>query len=298
MNTKEIAAIVVTYNRKDLLKNCLTYLKNQTVKGIDIIVVDNASTDGTQELVEEWLDKGILYYNTGCNIGGAGGFQYGLKLAGELGYQYAWLMDDDTFVGKNTLKELIKADEILSGNYGFLSSIALWTDGSVCVMNRPKAVKSRYNKTLDHEYSIVPIYMTTFVSFFIKMSVVREVGLPIKEFFIWGDDVEYSQRISAKYPCFLVKKSRVIHATENNVGSNIAKDDINRLSRYQYAYRNEVYVAREVGFRGMIRQMAKIIYHCIRVIFTGKPEKIKKLGIILKSSLQGITFNPEIEYIN
>ena len=72
---KDVVAIVVTYNRLTLLRECLdALLKNDC----DILVVDNASTDGTKEAVkQEYVDK-VIYKNTGKNIGGAGGFNFGL----------------------------------------------------------------------------------------------------------------------------------------------------------------------------------------------------------------------------
>ncbi len=293
----KITAVVVTYNRKDLLENCLHRLVNQAVNNLGIIVVDNASTDGTKDVMQKWIKRGVYYYDTGGNLGGAGGFQYGLKMAEKLGYEYAWLMDDDTLVGKNTLKELINADHMLAGNYGFLASVPLWIDGSLCELNRPKPVHQKQKEVVNHQAGLIPIYRATFVSFFVKISIVKKVGLPIKEFFIWGDDVEYSQRISQKYPCFLVKKSQVVHATKNNIGSNIAKDNLDRISRYQYAYRNEIYVAKEMGIKGIIRQMAKILYHCVQVLFLPYPDKFKKIKVILSSSFRGLYFNPAIEFL-
>ena len=72
-----------------------------------------------------------------------------------------------------------------------------------------------------------------------------------------GDDLEYSQRISLNYPCYLINKSIVIHKTKNNEGSNIAIDDAERISRYQLAYRNEMFLYREIGLKGYIYQFIR-----------------------------------------
>ena len=74
-----VIAVVVTYNRKDLLLEALQHLFNQTAP-LDILVVDNASTDGTKEALEPYMDS-IQYLNTGKNMGGAGGFYTGTKWA-------------------------------------------------------------------------------------------------------------------------------------------------------------------------------------------------------------------------
>ncbi len=94
----KISAIVVTYNRKELLKECICALiKN--AEDADIFIIDNASTDGTQEEIKTFVDnQRVYYFNTGENIGGAGGFNYGIKQAYSKEYEYNWLMADDTIV--------------------------------------------------------------------------------------------------------------------------------------------------------------------------------------------------------
>lgn len=297
---KEVVAIVVTYNRKDFLKKCIEALLSQEKNEVcDIMIVDNASTDGTREEISTYIDsKQIIYINTEQNIGGAGGFNFGVKEAVNRGYKYMWLMDDDCIVNKDSLKELLIADRHLNKEYGFLSSVVLWRDGNVCNMNKQKIKKDWYKKENLLKYGLLNTYYATFVSFFIRNEVVKEIGLPIKDFFIWGDDVEYTNRISKKYDCYIVGKSQVLHDTKNNEGSNIARDEITRLNRYKYAYRNEIYIAKKNGIKGMLRQFAKICLHLCRVLFKNKNgHRLKKCLIILGSSTKGLFFKPKIEYI-
>ena len=123
MNNKT-AAVVVTYNRKELLKECIDSLLKQEGAACDIIVVDNASSDGTAELVrDEYNIPKVIYTNTGANLGGAGGFQYGVKKAVLLGYEYVWIMDDDTLPQSTALDKLFEVDRELNGRWGFLSSV-------------------------------------------------------------------------------------------------------------------------------------------------------------------------------
>ena len=159
---KKIAAVIVTFNRKELLFQCIDCLENQTVGKPDILVIDNASTDGTGEDLVQLVRSGrINYFNTGENLGGAGGFSFGIERAAELGYEYIWLMDDDTMAHPDTLEKLLEADRGLSGNYGFLSSTALWTDGSKCLMNVQK--KDVFSHLSGEEKPIEKIGVATFV---------------------------------------------------------------------------------------------------------------------------------------
>jgi len=70
---KRVAAVVVTYNRKDYLVRCVQALLRQT-SPVDVLIVDNASTDGTADVLQPFLCDRVHYHNTGENLGGAGGF--------------------------------------------------------------------------------------------------------------------------------------------------------------------------------------------------------------------------------
>lgn len=295
---KKIAIIVVTYNRKELLEKNINALLEQEYKNYDIIIIDNASTDNTKEKINKYIEeKKIIYLNTGENLGGAGGFSFGIAYATkEEKYSHLWLMDDDTIPQKNALKKLIEAHNLLD-EYGFLSSVVLWKNGKYCRMNCQKLNKPWYEEIELLKYGILPTYYATFVSFFIPISVVKQVGLPIQEFFIWADDVEYTNRIAYKFPCYIVGQSSVLHETQNNEGANIAKDDIKRLSRYKYMYRNEMYIAKQKKLKGVIIQIMKICLHISRVILYSKNYKLRKIYIILFNSFLGIFFNPRIKYV-
>ncbi len=287
----KIVAVVVTFNRKEYLLRNIEALLGQEDAKTDILIVDNASTDGTQEALAPYRDSGrIIYYNTGENLGGAGGFHYGIRRAWELGYEYFWLMDDDVCPYPDALSKLIQAHNDLGGEYGYLAGVVLWRDGTECRMNKlhPKASGAGPNECYKE------LEFSTFVSLFLPRKTVEEVGLPIKEFFIWGDDVEYTMRITAKEPAYMVPESKVLHDTENNVGSNIALDD-GRLERYRYAYRNEMFSA--IKDNRVFRHRLRVWMHIARVIFRSKGRKREKIKLIRSATKEGRSFHPEIEYV-
>ncbi|HIX76615.1 MAG TPA: glycosyltransferase family 2 protein [Candidatus Fusicatenibacter merdavium] len=288
-----IAAAVVTYNRKELLAECVGALLEQTYP-VDILIIDNASTDGTRQELEELICQGkVQYINTGANLGGAGGFHVAVKEAVSRKYDYIWLMDDDTIPEKDALSALVQALKDTKGNFGFLSSKAVWKDGNVCRMNEQKFLDSE----VINGKKFTKCRQATFVSLFLPSRVVLQIGLPIKEFFIWGDDVEYTRRISEKYVCYYVPESVVLHKTANNEGSNIATDDVSRMDRYRYAYRNEVYIARKENLSRKLYQISKIAFHIVRVILKSHGYRWKKIKIIVGASVEGLKFRPSVEYI-
>jgi GT2 family glycosyltransferase len=224
MNKETICAVVVTYNRKNLLIECLEGLRRQTRPVDAIYLIDNASTDGTPELllekgyikelpplnivepwekefeVENFVDHQsikIHYVRMDENTGGAGGFYEGMKRAYEKGYDWFWLMDDDCCPTETCLEYLKNA---------FKNEVA-----GPLVINRytqkPEWVKK---KPLSKKIAVKSL---SFNGFFINRLIVGRIGFPNKEMFIYGDDEEYSYRIRHfGYNLYLINNAILYHA--------------------------------------------------------------------------------------
>lgn len=295
----KVIAVVVTYNRKELLKECVDALLSQDYENCFVLIVDNASTDGTPEFIrEERKNPRVYYRNTGSNLGGAGGFNYGIREAYKIGCDFIWVMDDDCIVHKDTLTALINADHQLKGRYGFLSSKVLWKDGSLCQMNIQK--KTLVKKLTDPDLNWQRVVLATFVSLFLKASVVKEIGLPYKEFVIWTDDWEYTRRISRSYPCYYISKSVVTHKCATNTGSAIETAEKDRLGRFRYMYRNEAVLYRAEGPKGWFLFGVRLAMHKARILKSDLPaeDKMERLRLIDEAVAEGKKFYPQIEYVD
>ena len=302
-SNKKIIAIIVTYNRVNLLKECIEALVNQNYH-CDILVVNNNSSDGTREFLDEtknlYTKCQFYIYNLDENLNGAGGYNYGMKMATKLDYDYFWIMDDDCIVRLDSLSELIKADEKLGGYYGFLSSKVVWTDGNVCTTNVQRKAVAR--RVTDFDSERVNVDFASFVSLFVKKTDVKDVGYPIKEFIIWTDDLEWTRRLTFykinknSKPGYLCNKSIVTHKTKDNLGVSIVTDTYDRIERYKYIYRNDVYCFRREGIRGHLYMIVRNLYHIFRVLLFSKNDKLYKIKMILRGYIDGFSFNPVIEY--
>lgn len=303
LKDKKIVTIIVTYNRVDLLRESISALSKSTIK-TDILVVNNKSTDETIDFLNEvpslYKDIKFYIYNLGSNLNGAGGFNYGINIACSLDYDYFWIMDDDCIVNDDSLYNLCEADKLLKGEYGFLSSKVLWTDGSICKTNVQR--KSVAQRISDFNTKLVNVDFASFVSLFVKKVDVFNIGLPIKEFIIWTDDLEWTRRLTynkiykqAK-PGYLCNDSIVTHKCASNIGVTIVKDTSSRLDRYKYIYRNDVYCFRREGIRGHIYMLIRNIYHIFSILLFSKTKKIYKIKILLAGYLSGFSFNPKIEF--
>ncbi|MBP3437207.1 MAG: glycosyltransferase [Clostridia bacterium] len=295
MNNKPVFAVVVTYNRKELLRESVEALLAIQNDALRILVVDNASTDGTKEHIADLLSlPSVLYENTGENLGGAGGFSYGIRRAVELGAYYIWLMDDDCVVSSSALDGFLRFAEKVNDDFGFLSGVIHWTDGSICKMNIQRTTLS---KEISDFSKTQRVKLASFVSFFITTKTVEEMGLPYRDFFIWGDDWEYTSRISAVKPCYMVADSLAVHKSKNNIGADIVSDTGDRLDRYFYAYRNEGFFYYNEGFKGKLYFTAKKLFHRLKILFSKTPMKKEKLAILRKGAKAAKHFSPKKEYV-
>lgn len=292
-----IAAVVVTYNRKELLRECIEALKTSTCS-VDVIVIDNNSTDGTMEYIEDLIGGNVIYKRLKKNLGGAGGFSAGMKYAVKKGYEYVWIMDDDTIVKEDSLDALLSAKDEISDDFGFVSSSVKWIDGSDCKMNMQtyKTNITDYEKTYAAK-GIYPVKAATFVSLLFSSKAIKQVGLPLKEYFIWGDDKEYTLRMSSEFACYNVVASEVIHKMNNNEGSNITKDDIGRIDRYYYAYRNDFATARELGPKEMCIYFAGFGLNAVRVLLYASDNKKARLNVMFRGLISGLKFRPRVRFV-
>jgi len=290
-----VSAVVVTYNKKDYLRATINALLNQTAQ-LSIVIVDNNSDDGTAQMISNEFDnESIYYFNTGSNLGGAGGFNYGLKKAYELGFDYYWLMDDDAEPKNDALESILKSIDYLGNEFGFICSNVRWIDNSACRMNIPQLTVNWLNEDDLVLKGLIPVDIATFVGFFVPKKVVEEVGLPIKDFFIWSDDANYSIRISKRYPCFLCLDSRIIHHMKMNSAADIVNDNSGREKRYYYAFRNRLYNARLEN--RLKNYFLNVLIISINLIVKPSKNKLSKIRYMYKGIVAGLFFNPEIEYV-
>ena len=87
------------------------------------------------------------------------------------------------------------------------------------------------------------------------------------------------------------------HKCKNNFGVTIVKDTSDRIDRYKYIYRNDVYCFKKEGIRGYIYVVIRNLYHIIKILFLSKTNKFSKIKTIIKGFNEGLKFNPQIEYV-
>lgn len=293
-----VCAIVVTYNRKSYLRICIEALLNGSTRPTRIYIIDNNSDDGTEEhirtlFISELEYRNIVYKRLNENTGGAGGFYEGLKIALEdQCCKYFWLMDDDAEPDKEALKFLI--DEIKkSSNDKCLVSISTDKErnelawGTGILLNNRTRIFEFFRDIPDDQVLKAP--WAPFLGFLISRKIVEHVGLPRREYFIWGDDVEYSSRIwESGYEINYVKNSVIYHPVLKKVKTSFLGREIVLINtddwKQYYGIRNDVYtLSRQKRFLSMVK---RIIFYFL--VWRVRGMNFKTLHFYLKGLWHGL----------
>lgn len=194
-----LGVIIVTFNRLNLLKECICACLEQSYPFEEIYIINNASTDGTKEYLNTLKESKINIYNSKENLGGAYGFYKGIKHFEDSSLDYILLIDDDAILDENYNRDITKYikpnDKKISGYSG-----TVFTDNKIQYEHRRHlkkitVFKEEFSKELEYKKNYFDYELSTFCGLFIPVKLIKKIGYPMKEFFIWFDDTEYSLRL-------------------------------------------------------------------------------------------------------
>jgi rhamnopyranosyl-N-acetylglucosaminyl-diphospho-decaprenol beta-1,3/1,4-galactofuranosyltransferase len=278
MNTTRIAAVVVTYNRRALLLQCLQALVAQSHPPDAIYIIDNGSSDGTAAHLAlhgfistrpgkpnaffrdhtrisagtpEPLEIDLYYIRFPENRGATCGFSEGMKYACDSGYNWIWLMDDDSYPDKDALRNLAP---FLSGpDTAAVAPAVKGPDGTLSLVHRGmlnfRHIFPRIQTPLEEDLyrrGPVSIESASFVGLLVSAKSVKESGYPKSDFFLTNDDIEYCIRLSKTGKIILVPASIMYHeeAVKKNCkrvrifGKTVCRSPYDELWLKYYGFRN------------------------------------------------------------
>lgn len=240
-----VVAVVVTWNRRDLLVEAVDALRGQTLAPTEIVVVNNASTDDTAELLDSAYCADLDVVHLLENTGGAGGFTVGIERALCHQPDLVWLLDDDTVPTPTAAAELVSAwtsypaQKTGAARPAVLASRVVWTDGRDHPMNTPrtKPGATAAERAAAASIGTIPIRSASFVSIMCDATLIRERGLPVADYFLWNDDFEYSTRLIRDGVGLSCPSSVVVHKTKV-----FGSTDVDPGERFYFEVRNKVWV--------------------------------------------------------
>lgn len=277
-------AVVVSYNRRQLLSECVASLRNQTQKLDAILVINNGSTDDTESWLQNQKD---IFFITQKNLGSGGGFHTGISWAYKNGYSWIWCMDDDGYPKEDALFNILSAetDKLCLRNCAVLNihdkKTFVWKTKQ---FTRIDQVNGNLIYGIGHPYNGTLLHR----------SIVQKVGLPKTSLFLWGDESEYYNRITRKYniPVCTVANSIQYHPASSFSYKN--DWDFDHSWKMYYYVRNRFHVLQAKFKYPMV---ASFNYYCFLIAMVGiilvyqRTNKIKKLNFLLWPAIDAVNHN-------
>lgn len=247
MITVGCTVVIVTYNRSQLLLKALRAVRGQSRLPQSVLVVNNASTDDTEQQVRgAYLhpDNGVSLLTLAENTGGAGGFAAGLKAAVDAGAEWVWMMDDDACPHSDALERLLAIATDPHKIYGSLAVNGSGTSWPITLLDGGRTIHTANEVPAQARVEFTPL-----LGFLIHRSLVERIGYPDAGFFIAADDVEYCLRARrAGADIIIAGQSRIEHPrTVQRVfhpfGTRVVYLSLAPWKRY-YDTRNRLLIAR------------------------------------------------------
>jgi GT2 family glycosyltransferase len=295
-----VCAVVVTYNRLNLLKECLDSLRAQTRKLDEILVINNSSTDGTLE----WLNKqNDLTVITQPNSGGAGGFHTGIKTAYEKGHDWIWCMDDDGYPLRDCLENLVRSIKLCT-NIDIVGPLVVPMSKSNVLSFQTPLFDNNYNEKsstiLVEEIkkraanNLYKGHAVFFNGVLVNKNTIVKVGLPDAKFFMYGDEIEYYQRIIENgLGIFTNIEALFIHPVNKFELIKFLNQDI---FDGKYDWKAYVYIRNRIYLHNKKHHGFALKFILSQLIYVLKMRKITALKLVLLAYFHGINANFDYDY--
>jgi GT2 family glycosyltransferase len=300
-----VCALVVTRNRKELLAECLEALLGQTHPTSAIIVLDNASTDGTATFL---TSRGLMhsplirFVRSEVNIGGAGGYAEILRLGRAVPADWLWLMDDDAEPRPDALERLLVSPVAQDDRTAALCAAVVHRDGRIDPLHRCRL--RRFVTPLPASAyasgSYAAVDCASFVGLLVRSRAAGAAGLPRQEFFLGYDDAEYSLRLLRLGSIRLVPESVITHKLAIGGGQATRRSLWwNRVLRTDYVssswegywrdlYRLRNLVALKVEHQGLSRyELALLVAGYVGKTLLYEEQPLRRIPWLIRFALKG-----------
>jgi UDP-galactopyranose mutase len=290
-----IAAVVVTCNRKQLLAECLDALLNQTRPVDCIFVIDQASTDGTFEMLRS---RGYLSYSqmrydrSHINTGGAGGFCRGMQLAHAAGFRWIWIMDDDAIAVTDALQAMLP--------YAAAPGVVAIANPKLRANGHPDASHIQIRKSADSARSgPVALSFSSFVGLMVRREAIDAIGFPKAEFFLYLDDHEYCRRLCSIGAIVLAEGAAIHHKQANSPLRTVRRfgrdfcfySSREFAFRFYFTWRNSTWLALHGHAEGVRRLPAlslDLIKAMLRIFLIDRTDVFARLYILVRAAIDGL----------
>lgn len=259
---KKVTVIILNYKTKQLTLKCINSVKKSIYQDINIIVVDNDSKDNLEQDISDI--SGVLFIQTGNNLGYTGGNNVGIKKALSLGANYIFILNADTILEKNTINNLIKIMDsdkkigIIGPKILFSDKKTIWFAGGIFdkknILGSHRGVDQTDHGQFDDTRE--PDYVSG-AAIFIKKEVFDEIGLFDERYFLYYEDSDFCYRAKKSGFKIIYAPGAIVYhenAKSTGLGSSLQDYFITR-NRMLYASKFADFKIRFALFREALRNI-------------------------------------------
>jgi len=298
MNKTDVAIIIVNWNNANDTVECISSIELLDYVSFKLYIVDNGSTDDSYKIIKSRLSKTTVEYEliaSKDNLGFSGGNNIALLKAMEEGYNYFWLINNDTVFKNNALSALVNAslDNNNAGMLGskifFYNSDQLWYAGGKIDYNTGKASSIGRGQNDSEEFNkITETDYITGCSLFVKREVINSIGLLEDGFFLYYEDTDWSLRArSAGWQCLYVPDSVIEHKVGQSTDGGYSSPFLsyyNLRNRYLMTVRNKCFFTKT----GPLKYLVKRSFSLIVIAILRKDKKIERIKYAILGVTHGI----------
>ncbi len=236
-----VGIVIVNYNGAKFQNECITSILQSNYENYSIIIVDNASTDNSIDLLKIFDDERITIIKLEENCGVARGNNMGIQKSMEIGCSHTLLLNNDTIVTKDFLSKLIACNQdIVSSKIYYYDSDIIWYAGGR--LQKLKGTAQHLNYKERDNNSIISGYFdySPTCCLLVKNDVFNKIGLIDENYFLYFDDTDFCYRANQSgYKIWLCNESIIYHKVSLSTGGDSSPTAIYYQNRNRIYYINK-----------------------------------------------------------
>jgi len=204
-------------------------------------------------------------------------------------------LNDKMSINENTLERLLQCEHKLSGEFGFLASAVLCKNELYYKMEPDIREQNVWNSFKALDLSMFPISYASFGGLFVPVTIIKKIGLPMRNMRMGYDGYEFSNRISKQYNGYYIVDSMIEMNVNDNIGYELYRESKDLISHYKYVYRNDYYLSRKEGIKYSGFYFFRLFCQMSKIISRAESKKLQRIMEIIIGTVLGLFFRPKIE---
>lgn len=287
-NDIKVGIVLVNYNGKNYNEECIDSILKSTYKNIEVIVVDNASSDNSVKILKEKYSNDIIVVETGLNLGFSGGNNVGIKLALEKKCDFILLLNNDTVISEDMIEVMLKSSiineyAVISPKiYYYDNKKVIWSAGADMIWKKGIPAQRGIDEVDEGQYDIeCNVEIATGCCLLIHKNIIHRVGFLPDDYFLYYEDTDYTTKIVRDgYKLLYIPSAKMYHKVSASTGG---EESFNYI---YYNTRNRLLFNKKYNSKNKLTYT--FYFYITRLLKIIKWLFVKRIDLI-KATLKGIS---------